>query len=156
MRLIRLDCHSAEECAKRYERALKLQHNVQIISSAALANQRWVVFVNNGYSSAVVLSHGLQSGICSCEDFKKYKKTCKHIYASVLAINEAKQTMRKTYEERHFKKVPANAEMDIMQLKIKGLPSPEISLKQEDLLMEESLEIDRENRLEKFPSLPGC
>lgn len=141
-RLVKLDCHKAEECAKRYERALKLQHHVRIINAASLANQRWVVFVRNGYISAVVLSHGLQSGLCSCEDFKKHRKTCKHIYAAVLAINEAKARMRQTYEERHFKKVPSNVETNIEKLK------PGLSFKQEDLLIEESLERARENRLE--------
>jgi len=142
-RLVRLDCHKAEECAKRYERALKLQHQVQIINTASLENQRWVAFVRNGYSSAVVLSHGLQSGLCSCEDFKKHGKTCKHIYAAVLAINEIKMHMRQTYEERHFKKVPSNVETNIEKLK------PGLSFRQEDLLLEESLERARENKLEK-------
>lgn len=141
-RLVKLDCHKAEECAKRYERALKLQHHVRIINAASLANQRWVVFVRNGYSSAVVLSHGLRSGLCSCEDFRKHQKTCKHIYAAVLAINEAKTRMRQTYEERHFKKVSSNIETNIKKLK------PELSFKQEDYLIEESLERARENKLE--------
>ncbi len=142
-RLIKLDCHSAEECAKRYERALKLQHQTQIISSAALSNQRWVLFVDNGYSSAVVLSHGLQSGMCSCEDFKKHQKTCKHIYAAVLAINEAKQNMRKTYEERHFKKIPSKIETNIIQ-------NTTLSFHQEDLLLEESLEKHFENKISEL------
>lgn len=104
-KLKKLDCFDAEGAAKRYERALKMAGRVQMISYAKLESQRWVAFVHNGYTSAVVLSHGLQYGECSCEDFKKNGgKTCKHIYAVVLRINEIKAQMRQTYEEKNFPK----------------------------------------------------
>lgn len=90
-RLVRLDCHDAEGAAKRYQRALQMVGDVQIVNWAGLRSQRWVAFVNNGYTSAVVLSHGKQAGLCTCEDFKKNSKSCKHIYAAVLAINRAEE-----------------------------------------------------------------
>ncbi len=88
-KLVRLDCHDAEGAAKRYEKALQLAGSVEIVNWSGLRSQRWVAFVHNGYTSAVVLSHRRLSGICTCEDFKKNLKTCKHIYATVLAINKA-------------------------------------------------------------------
>lgn len=89
MKLARLDCHDAEGAARRYQKALQMAGDVQIVNWAGLPFQRWVAFVNNGYTSAVVLSHKKMSGLCTCEDFKKNKKSCKHIYAAVLAINRA-------------------------------------------------------------------
>lgn len=88
-KLVRLDCHNAEGAARRYQKALQMAGNVEIVNWSGLRSQRWVAFVHNGYTSAVVLSHKHLSGICTCEDFKKNLKTCKHIYASVLAINKA-------------------------------------------------------------------
>lgn len=99
-KLVKLDCHDPEGSAKRYERAVKMAGRVQLVSYALLSSQRWVAFVHNGYSSAVVLSHGMQSGLCTCEDFKKNQRTCKHIYATVLAINEMKSRFAKEDDER--------------------------------------------------------
>lgn len=104
-KLIRLNCHTPEESAARYERGKRLFSDAQIINWAALRSQRWVVFVNNGFTSAVVMSEGMRSGICSCEDFKKHGKTCKHIYAAVLKINYAREHV----DEFKRKKINARA-----------------------------------------------
>lgn len=112
-KLIKLDCHDPQGAAERYERAVKMAGHVQMISYAKLDNQRWVAFVHNGYTMGVVLSHGLQYGECTCEDFKKNHKTCKHIYAVVLAINKIKDATRQTYEEKYFKRVPSLTQMSV-------------------------------------------
>lgn len=116
-KLVKLDCHDAEGSAQRYERAVKMAGRVQMISHANLENQRWVAFVHNGYTSAVVLSHGMQYGQCSCEDFKKNHKTCKHIYAVVLEINKLKASMRQTYEEKHFPKAAPEIQLALQAMK---------------------------------------
>lgn len=90
-RLIKLDCYDAEGAATRYEKALQMAGEVQIVNWAVLPSQRWVAFVHNGFTSTVILSYGKQAGLCTCEDFKKNQKICKHIYAAVLAINRAEE-----------------------------------------------------------------
>ncbi len=103
MKLERLDCHDAEGAAKRYHKALQMA-GAQIVNWSCLPSQRWVCFVNNGYTSAVVLSHKKRAGLCTCEDFRKNRKICKHIYAAVLAINRAEEGWRDGREDEHRRK----------------------------------------------------
>ena len=114
-KLVRLDCHDAEGAAKRYQKALLLVGDAWIVNWAGLPSQRWVCFVNNGYTSAVVLSHKKRSGLCTCEDFKKNKKSCKHIYAAVLAINRAEEGWRDGRDDERRKKVLQNLKMDLAE-----------------------------------------
>lgn len=116
-KLKKLDCHDPQGSAARYERAIKMAGHVQMISHASLENQRWVAFVHNGYTMGVVLSHGLQYGECTCEDFKKNHKTCKHIYAVVLEINKIKAMQQQTYEEKHFKKAAPEIQLALEAMK---------------------------------------
>lgn len=103
-RLIRLDCHDAEGAARRYQKALQMANRVKIVNWSGLQSQRWVAFVNNGFTSAVVLSHGKQAGLCTCLDFKKNRKICKHIYAAILAINGAEEGWKDGRYDEHRRK----------------------------------------------------
>lgn len=103
-RLIKLDCYDAEGAAARYEKALQMVGEVQIVNWACLPSQRWVAFVHNGFTSTVILSYGKQAGLCTCEDFRKNRKICKHIYAAVLAINRAEEEWKDNKYDEYRKR----------------------------------------------------
>ncbi len=89
-KLVKLErSENKEDEIKRLERGQDLAARVEIICWAGLPSQRWTAFINNGYTSAVVLSHKCHSGKCSCEDFRKRQLPCKHIFAAMIAINKA-------------------------------------------------------------------
>jgi len=87
MKLTKLKEFDPHGSRLRYERALPLVNSTRIITQPYQPNQRFTVEVVNGFTSVVVLSHKHQSGYCSCMDFKKNGRICKHIFAAIMKIN---------------------------------------------------------------------
>lgn len=82
MRLPRLTDHEGKALLRRYRRGHSLVRSTVVVQSYP----RWVCFVHNSYASAVVLTSKFRRGACTCRDFQKTGRTCKHIYASVLRV----------------------------------------------------------------------
>jgi hypothetical protein len=88
--LIPLHMHSGKDNYRKIERVnrQKLVEKTRIIQSSERPRVRWICLVNNYYTNAVILSHEVKRGLCTCKDFEKNRKVYKHMLAAMVKIGK--------------------------------------------------------------------